>query len=1144
MKTIRRLLLVVSLVLIVSLGGLVAFLAALDPNAYKAEIESAFAHYTGRQLVLEGPLELAWWPRVRLRVGVLSLANAKGFEPPNMMEVRDLEIAVPTLALLRGRIAMDTAKIHGLTVHLTRNAQGQSNWQDLLQDPHEAPPSGAGTLAAFALSGVALGGVDIAQATLRWEDVQAGRDLLFDAAQAKTGPLAFNTPVDFRLQAQVRSSLPALAGDTVLAGTVTFHPRQHRYLIAPLNIGVTLQGKGLPGGKSTLSLAMNSDLNFGAGNAQFSAIKGQGLGVTFEGDLALDHLNSPRPGGRGEITLQAPDLGVVFKAFDLPGAARLATLKNRGLALHTQLAVDGEQGEIHCPQFTAQLPGSEISGELNATGLDTEQPIIQARLAAHSSQVTDLLLIAHQWAGGDVRAARVFTKALAGTSAHDFQLAAEIDVDLPAGRVRVPTLHATLFDNTVTGNVTPTGGQPGKPAFSATLAAGGPNLPILLLATELLRGTPSESLEARMAALHASGDPSYLVSAQLLADFGADRLALTRLSGKLLGNQAEFSLNARNLRSGNPAVTGTLQAAGPDLAALLALSNSLPDLRALLEGLPDPSAKAYAFSARFNADTSQEQAQLSALTANFLGLNLAGDLAVQQFTHRDRTVEGHLRLVSLAPNALLAASGYPVLVTGLKEFSAETDFKATGAELNLAPFNAQGDWQMPGQLAPLRVTLHTDTAKVNWDRATAWVKVLTLNAPGLALTASLDAEQLRTTPAWSGQINLPPFDLRALFAQLEHPLPALSDPQTYTRVGVEAVFKGTPNSLTLEQLRARIDDTSVSGDINLVDFQRPDLRFNLQLDQLNLDRYLAPRQDTGKARPVTPETLALAVATLPVTALQALVLEGALGVDTLRVSGAQLSQVKISARARAGLLEINPATADLYQGKYSGVARLNVQGPQPELSVNTTLAKVAIEPLLTDLGGTRRISGNLNVEARLTASGHSPEELFKTLGGQATFALQKGRVRGVDLPAILKTAQALLKRRATALPTGGETRFKALTGTLEIRDGAVFNHDLRMDGEGFKVTGEGMLVKLKDTSTHYDASLAMIPNREPASSPPVVMGGNTITIRCRGVISATSCKPDLKNLAGLKQSGQKLRSSADEIVGSKPSAALKKQQKF
>jgi uncharacterized protein involved in outer membrane biogenesis len=1144
MKTIRSLLLVASLVLIVSLGGLVAFLATLDPNAYKAEIERAFTHYTGRQLVLEGPLELAWWPRVRLRVGVLSLANAKGFEPPNMMEVRDLEIAVPTLSLLRGRIAMDTAKIHGLTLHLTRNAQGQSNWQDLLQDPQKAPPAEAGTLAAFALGGVALGGVDIAQATLRWEDVQAGRDLVFDAAQAKTGPLAFNTPVDFRLQAQVRSSLPALAGETVLAGTVTFHPRQQRYLIAPLDIGVTLQGKGLPGGKSTLSLQMNSDLNFSAGNAQFTAIKGQGLGVTFAGALALDQLNSPHPGGRGEITLQAPDLGVVFKAFDLPGAARLATMKNRGLALHTQLAVDGEQGEIHCPQFTAQLPGSEVSGELNATGLHTQQPIIQARLAAHSSQVSDLLLIAHQWAGGDVRAARVLGKALAGTTAHDFQLAAEIDVDLTAGRVRVPTLHATLFGNTLTGNVTPTGGQPGAPAFSATLAAGGPNLPVLLLAAELLRGTPSESLEARMAALQASGDPSYLASAELLADFGADRLALTRLSGKLLGNQAEFSLNARNLRSGSPAVTGTLQAAGPDLAALLALSNRLPDLRALIDTLPEPSAKAYTFSARFNADTHQEQAQLSALTASFLGLNLAGDLAVQQFTHRDRTVAGHLRLVSLAPKALLAASGYPMLVAGLKEFSAETDFKATGAELNLAPFDAQGDWQMPGQLAPLRVTLHTDTAKVNLDRATAWVKVLTLNAPGLALTASLDAEQLRTAPAWSGQINLPPFDLRALLAQLDHPLPALGEAQTYTRVGVEAVFKGTPNSLTLEQLRARIDDTSLSGTINISDFQRPELGFNLQLDQLNLDRYLAPRQDTGKARPVTPATLPLAVATLPVTALQALGLEGELGIDTFQLAGAQLSQVKITTRARAGLLEINPATADLYQGKYSGVARLNLQGPQPELSVNTTLAKVAIEPLINDLGGTRQIGGNLNVEARLTASGHSPEALFKTLGGQATFALQKGRVRGVDLPAILQTAQALIKRRATALPTGGETRFKALTGTLEIRDGAVFNPDLRMDGEGFKLTGEGLLVKLKDTTTHYDASLTRLPNREPASSPPVALGTITMPIRCRGVISATSCKLDLKNSTGLKKSGQKLGASAQESVGGKASTALKKQQKF
>ena len=1132
MKILQRVLLIGGLLLLVGVGGLVAVLATLDPNAYKAEIETVFARQTGRKLTLEGPLELAWWPRVRLRVGVLSLANAQGFEPPNMMEVRDLELAVPTLSLLRGRITMDTAKIHGLTLQLTRNAAGLSNWEGLLEDPQKSPPSGAGALAALAWSGVALGGVDIEQATLRWQDLQTGRDLLLGAVQAKTGPLAFDTPVDFAVQAQVRSSLPAVVGDTTLTGTVTFQPRQQRYLITPLEIGVTLHGKDLPGGQSTISLRANSDLNFGAGTAQFTAIKGQGLGVTAAGTLALDHLDTPHSGGRGELTLQAPDLAVVFKAFDLPGAARLAGVKNRALSLQTQISVAGKRGEIHCPQFTAQLLGGELNGELNATGLNTSQPVIQGRLAAHSAQMSDLLLIAHEWAGGDAQAARVLGKALAGTTARDFQLAAVMDVDVSVGRVSVPTLHATLFDNTLTGNVTPTGGQPGKPAFSATLAASGPNLPLLLLVTELLRGTPSAALEPRLANLQASADRSYRVSAQLAADFGADRLSLTQFSGRLLGNQAELSLNARNLSGGSPAITGTLQAAGPNLAALLALTQDLPATQTLLDALPEPSAKAYTLAAHFAADWATGQAQVAALAASFLGLNLAAEVQVEQFIRPDRTLHGQARLVSLAPNALLAASGYPVLAAGLQELAVETDFSATASELTFAPIDAQGDWRGSKGQAPLSVTLHTDSAKVNLERATAWVKSLTLSAPGLSLTASLDAEQLRTAPTWSGQINLPPFNLRALIGRLGLAMPTLADAQTWTRVGVEAVFKGTPSSLSLDQLRARIDDTSLNGEVALTDFQRPDVRFDLRLDQLNLARYLAPRENAGKARPVTPETLAIAVATLPVAGLQALVLEGALGLETLTLSGARLSQVKINAHARDGLLAIDPATADLYQGKYSGVASLNVQGPQPELSINTNLAKVAIEPLLADLTDTRRLGGNLNLEARLTASGHSAQELFKTLSGQATFALQKGRLRGADLPGLLSAAQTLIKGHAPPLSMGGETRFDALTGTLEIRDGAVFNDDLRMDGEGFKLTGEGMLVKLKDATIRYDASLAMTPGRVPASG--VALSSYAIPIRCRGVLSATSCKPDLKNLKGVKQGLHSLEDGLRKLGRGKP----------
>ena len=46
--------------------GLVIFVATLDLNAYKAEIEAAVEEATGRRLAIDGDIHLAWTPRPTL----------------------------------------------------------------------------------------------------------------------------------------------------------------------------------------------------------------------------------------------------------------------------------------------------------------------------------------------------------------------------------------------------------------------------------------------------------------------------------------------------------------------------------------------------------------------------------------------------------------------------------------------------------------------------------------------------------------------------------------------------------------------------------------------------------------------------------------------------------------------------------------------------------------------------------------------------------------------------------------------------------------------------------------------------------------------------------------------------------------------
>ena len=89
--------------IVIAMIGLTLF---FDPNDYKAEISAAVEQATGRQLSLEGELELDIFPRLRIAIGAAELANAAGFGDEPFASIESAGLAVGLLPLLSGRIAI------------------------------------------------------------------------------------------------------------------------------------------------------------------------------------------------------------------------------------------------------------------------------------------------------------------------------------------------------------------------------------------------------------------------------------------------------------------------------------------------------------------------------------------------------------------------------------------------------------------------------------------------------------------------------------------------------------------------------------------------------------------------------------------------------------------------------------------------------------------------------------------------------------------------------------------------------------------------------------------------------------------------------------------------------------------------------
>src|SRR3972149_3519522 len=109
------------------------------------------------------------------------------------------------------------------------------------------------------------------------------------------------------------------------------------------------------------------------------------------------------------------------------------------------------------------------------------------------------------------------------------------------------------------------------------------------------------------------------------------------------------------------------------------------------------------------------------------------------------------------------------------------------------------------------------------------------------------------------------------------------------------------------------------------------------------------------------------------------------------------SDVVVQVAADNGLITLGPNQAKLYSGKYAGRTTLDVRGKTPTLAIDESVSGVELAPMLKDALRFDKFSGTANLSAKVTAQGLDASQIKQTLNGTASFAVQNGSVKGVDL---------------------------------------------------------------------------------------------------------------------------------------------------
>ncbi len=183
-QLLRIMLAAVGILAIVAVAAVVYVTTFLDPEDFKPRLTAVVEKQTGLNLDLDGPINWSFYPRIGVSVETANAwLPAQDEEDTAFAAVERAEVSVAFAPLLRGEIAVDGLTLNGVRLNLKRNADGEGNWEPLLdrlvEQSEEAetvlapasagPNADAGSLAVV----LSIASVDINEADIRFRDEQA-----------------------------------------------------------------------------------------------------------------------------------------------------------------------------------------------------------------------------------------------------------------------------------------------------------------------------------------------------------------------------------------------------------------------------------------------------------------------------------------------------------------------------------------------------------------------------------------------------------------------------------------------------------------------------------------------------------------------------------------------------------------------------------------------------------------------------------------------------------------------------------------------------------------------------------------------------------------------------------------------------------
>jgi AsmA protein len=371
-------------------------------------------------------------------------------------------------------------------------------------------------------------------------------------------------------------------------------------------------------------------------------------------------------------------------------------------------------------------------------------------------------------------------------------------------------------------------------------------------------------------------------------------------------------------------------------------------------------------------------------------------------------------------------------------------------------FTAQLDQKpisLEGTVGPVGAGLKE--GKIALDLSLKALKQLALNLKG-------NLENPAISPGVDLDIELAEFSPRMLMSELGQEFPvATTDPTAISRLAFKAHIKADAKKLSLTNGNMELDQSKLNFSAAASEFTRPNLKFDIALDQINLDRYMPPKSEEP-AQAKTSKSAEPSKKKTDYAPLRRLILDGSLKIAQFTINNAKIEDAVLQIKAKDGVFNLDPVKLRMYQGNAAGKAVLNVAKDTPRSNINMRLKNIQVGPLLQDVLEKDFLVGATNADINLAMAGDDPEKIKKTLNGKGELQFNDGAIVGIDLSAMARNVGA-----AFGLAKKGEERprtdFTELLVPFTIKNGVANTPQSIIKSPFIRITAVGTADLVKET---------------------------------------------------------------------------------